>query len=100
MLACSAPEEKATPPTDDELMKLADDLAHEYIMVDGHVDLPYRMKKAGFMLRKEIMDVSGETEGNFDYPKSKTGGLDAPFMSIYIPSTYQVTGGAKRFADS
>jgi membrane dipeptidase len=100
MLACSAPEQKATPPTDDELMKLADDLAHEYIMVDGHVDLPYRMKKAGFMLRKEIMDVSGETEGNFDYPKSKTGGLDAPFMSIYIPSTYQVTGGAKRFADS
>jgi len=101
MLACSAPEQKqAATPTDEELMKRADDLAHKYIMVDGHVDLPYRMKKAGFMLRKEIMDVSTETEGNFDYPKTKAGGLDAPFMSIYIPSTYQVTGGAKRFADS
>ncbi len=41
-----------------------------------------------------------ETEGNFDYPKAKRGGLDAPFMSIYVPSAYQVSGGAKEFADS
>nr|HMS70878.1 dipeptidase [Saprospiraceae bacterium] len=27
-------------------------------------------------------------------------GLDVPFMSIYIPSSYQVTGGAKAYADS
>lgn len=100
-LACTPPHEKhVTPPTDEELRVKADELAQKYIIVDGHVDLPYRMKKAGFMLKKEVMDVSKETEGNFDYPKSKAGGLDAPFMSIYIPSTYQVTGGAKRFADS
>ncbi len=28
------------------------------------------------------------------------GGLDAPFMSIYIPAGYQERGGAKDFADS
>lgn len=86
--------------TDEEIRNYAIELAHENIIVDGHVDLPYRMQVDGFMLKKEIMDVSVETNGNFDYPKSKKGGLDAPFMSIYIPSSYQKTGGAKELADS
>lgn len=99
---CSSVKEKVSTDTmtDEQLMDYADELAHKYIITDGHVDLPYRMKKAGFILKKEVMDVSGETTGNFDYFKAKKGGLDAPFMSIYIPSTYQVTGGAKNFADS
>ncbi len=106
LIACSPnkPEETVQKPISemsaDELRAYADTLAHRFIIVDGHVDLPYRMKVAGFILRKEVMDVSVETEGNFDYPKSKRGGLDAPFMSIYIPSRYQVDGGAKRLADS
>lgn len=86
--------------SDDELTSLADSLAHKYIMVDGHVDLPYRMNVKGFMITKTVEDVSVETAGNFDYPKSKKGGLDAPFMSIYVPSRYQESGGAKEFADS
>ncbi len=86
--------------SDDELTTLADSLAHKYIMVDGHVDLPYRMNVKGFMITKTVEDVSVETAGNFDYPKSKKGGLDAPFMSIYVPSRYQESGGAKDFADS
>ena len=77
-------------------------LAQKTIMTDGHVDLPYRLKVAGFMLQKEYIDVSQKTEdGNFDYVRSKEGGLDAPFMSIYIPSSYQqIPGGAKKLADS
>ena len=86
--------------TEKEQRQMATDLAQKFIMVDGHVDLPYRMKKKGFMITKEVEDVSIETSGNFDYPKSKRGGLDAPFMSIYVPSGYQVSGGAKAFADS
>ena len=58
------------------------------------------MNIKGFMITKTVEDVSIETTGNFDYPKAKKGGLDAPFMSIYIPSGYQETGGAKEFADS
>lgn len=104
LCACTAKETTKEvadiPPTDEELRAKAKELADKYIITDGHVDLPYRMKVAGFMLKKEIMDVSVETDGNFDYPKSKLGGLDAPFMSIYIPSSYQVTGGAKQLADS
>ena len=86
--------------SDEELKSYAQQLAKDNITVDGHVDLPYRMEVAGFMLRKTVEDVSVLTDGNFDYPKAKEGGLDAPFMSIYIPSSYLKTGGAKAFADS
>lgn len=86
--------------TSDDLKAKAEELAQKYIITDGHVDLPYRMEVKGFMLKKQVEDVSVATSGNFDYPKAKKGGLDAPFMSIYIPSSYQKTGGAKEFADS
>ncbi len=86
--------------SEEELTAYADELAHSYTIVDGHVDLPYRMQIKGFMITKTVEDVSVETSGNFDYPKSKRGGLDAPFMSIYVPSRYQETGGAKDIADS
>lgn len=37
--------------------------------------------------------------GHFDYPRARAGGLDAPFMSIYVPVTYQASGGARALAD-
>lgn len=88
--------------TDDELMAKAEELAQEFIIVDGHVDLPYRMEQGGFMVRKKVLNVSVDaSDGNFDFPRAKAGGLDAPFMSIYIPAQYQqVPGYAKKFADS
>ncbi len=83
-----------------ELKVKANELAKKFIIADGHVDLPYRMQVKGFMLQKQIENVSVETSGNFDYPKAVAGGLNAPFMSIYIPASYQEKGGAKEFADS
>src|SRR5690606_16022426 len=87
--------------SDEERLKAATELAQNTILVDGHVDLPYRMKVGGFTLQREMLDVSTRTEGgNFDFPRAREGGLDAPFMSIYIPAEYQSRGGAKVFADS
>lgn len=87
--------------SDEDRLEAAKKMAHEFIIVDGHVDLPYRMKVGGFTLQREMLDVSERTDGgNFDYPRAKEGGLDAPFMSIYIPASYQEKGGAKVFADS
>ena len=88
--------------SDEERLKAATEMAQNTIMVDGHVDLPYRMKVGGFTLQREILDVSVRTDGgNFDFPRSKEGGLDAPFMSIYIPAGNQQTPGAsKALADS
>ena len=87
---------------EESLLEKADRLAHEFIIADGHVDLPYRMVEAGFMKRGEVLDVSKDAlDGNFDFKRAKKGGLDAPFMSIYIPSEYQlIEGYAKTFADS
>ena len=78
----------------------AQELAQQYIITDGHIDLPFRMKIANFRLQKEWIDVTEDTDGDFDYVKAKEGGLNAPFMSIYVPASYQETGGAKAFADS
>ena len=83
------------------LTRYADELAHRFIITDGHVDLPYRLKIKNFQLTKEFIGIPIETdEGDFDYVRSKKGGLDAPFMSIYIPARYQKDGGAKAVADS
>ena len=77
----------------------AQELAQRFIITDGHIDLPFRMKIANFRLQKEWIDVTEDTDGDFDYVKAKEGGLNAPFMSIYVPASYQ-DGGAKAFADS
>ena len=78
---------------DEVLMKKAKELSQKFIITDGHIDLPWRLHKNGYE------DVSVRTPGgDFDYVRAKQGGLDAPFMSIYVPATYQVTGGAKEMA--
>ncbi len=100
LFRCASPSTNQEQEATVDFSTKAEELAKANIIVDGHVDLPFRMVVKGFMVKKEIEDVSVETTGNFDYPKAKRGGLDAPFMSIYIPSRYQETGGAKTFADS
>ena len=75
---------------DEQLQKIADSLAHAFIITDGHVDLPFRLKVKNFRLEREYLGIPvSTTEGDFDYERAKKGGLDAPFMSIYIPSSYQ-----------
>lgn len=87
--------------SDAELQEIADQLAHKYILTDGHVDLPYRLRIQNFRMTKEFIGIPIETDkGDFDYVRAKKGGLDAPFMSIYIPASYQLDGGAKVFADT
>lgn len=75
---------------DEQLDRIADSLAQAYIITDGHVDLPYRLKVKHFRLEREYMGIPLQTnEGDFDFERARKGGLDAPFMSIYIPSSYQ-----------
>ncbi len=71
----------------------ANRIAQATIIIDTHIDVPYR-------LDHEYEDVSMATaKGDFDYPRAVKGGLNAPFMSIYIPSKLQKTGGSKALAD-
>ncbi len=76
------------------LKEKANELAQNLIIIDTHIDVPAR-------LHSKWKNISQSTEeGNFDYPRAIKGGLNAPFMSIYIPASYQVTSGAKELADT
>ena len=68
-------------------------IARDSIIVDTHVDVPYR-------LENKPEDVSGATEsGDFDYPRAVAGGLNAPFMSIFTPARLEAEGRSKELAD-
>ena len=78
---------------DAEIMERANKLAHRAIIVDTHIDVPYR-------LEEEFEDIANATnKGDFDYPRSLAAGLNAPFMSIYIPWWHEVDGTAYVFAN-
>ena len=75
------------------LVEQAETIAKNTLIIDTHIDVPYR-------LDNKYEDVSHATkEGDFDYPRAVKGGLNAPFMSIYIPAKLQKTGGSKDLAD-
>lgn len=94
--------------TDDELRAYADELAHKFIITDGHIDLPYRLKEKNWVVDNGIIGNDNEKPvGDLDAHRANHGGLDAPFMSIYIPASYQkktdkgeLLGGGKELADS
>ena len=58
----------------------------EYLVIDTHIDAPYRLYKAPTDLG------IASTEGQFDYPRAISGGLGTAFMSIFIPSDVDAAG--------
>lgn len=91
--ACSSVPD-STRPSALALEERGRQLAHSMLIVDTHVDLPYR-------LENKPADVTLRTEdGDFDYPRAMEGGLNAPFMSIYIPAAYETQGTATALADA
>jgi|TARA_B110000879_G_scaffold157870_1_gene203873 membrane dipeptidase len=73
--------------------KTGAELAQSLLIIDTHIDVPYRLKLS-------YADVSRATDsGDFDYPRAIDGGLNAPFMSIYIPAKVDEAGGAFALAD-
>jgi membrane dipeptidase len=79
--------------TEAELRKRANQLAHEVLLLDTHLDTP-------FELQKRMQDISGRIEGgHFDYVRARQGGLDALFMAVYVSPEYEEKGGARAYAD-
>lgn len=88
LAACSGEAEQAQ-----DLTATANRITAETIIVDGHIDVPYRMNDAW-------INVAVPTEdGDFDYPRAVSGGLNAPFMSIYTPAVFDGTPMAKAHAE-
>jgi len=95
-----APAPAATPePVEPQSAAPADnaerarDIALSSIIIDTHIDVPYRIVD-------EWQDVTVATEGgDFDYPRAVSGGLNAPFMSIYTPADLEAEGQSKERAE-
>ena len=69
-----------------ELAVTANKLAQSLIIIDTHIDVPYRVAD-------EWSDVTQSTQdGDFDYPRARSGGLNIPFMSIYTPAESEEDG--------
>ncbi len=69
------------------------DLVSRLLLLDTHIDLPYR-------LHRDPADVGKRTRsGDFDHVRAREGGLDVAFLAIYVPAERQTAGGAREFAD-
>lgn len=71
----------------------AQSLAHRHLIVDTHIDAPYRL------LRGHVDLGDSVPEREFDYPRAMRGGLDVAFMSIYTPARAADAGESRRIAD-
>ena len=68
-------------------------LAQRAMIVDTHIDVPYR-------LFDDWEDVTQSTEdGDFDYERARSGGLNIPFMSIYTPAESEEEGTSYALAN-
>ena len=77
----------------------AKELTHRFILLDGPVDVPWRLDESRAPNGDISEDVSHRTaKGDFDWERAREGGLSAPFMSIYVPSKFE-DAGAKKVAD-
>jgi len=94
-------EPPAPVPTTPE--ELAPVIAREAIIVDGHIDVPWRLtesRRPDGSLGEDI--TTATADGDFDVPRAIAGGLDAPFMSIYVPTSFERKGAkaeAERMID-
>jgi membrane dipeptidase len=71
----------------------AREIAATAIIIDGHLDVPYRLEQTW-------ADISDATaDGNFDYPRAVAGGLNVPFMAIYTPAELEAEGRSKQLAE-
>lgn len=65
------------------------------LVVDGHNDLPWRIREA-FGLSIDSIDLSvRRADGHTDIPRLREGGVDAQFFAAYVPVDY-IGAGALR----
>jgi len=68
------------------------------IVIDGHNDLPYQMRKEAESSFDQLDIAQPQPDLHTDIPRLRTGGLGAQFWSAYVPATTIKDGGATRYA--
>jgi len=95
LIACEAPapQPDSEPGAPMDYAAEAQRIAKTSIIIDTHVDVPFR-------LLENPQDVSESTAtGDFDYPRAVSGGLNAPFMSIFTEADLEAQGKSRVAAD-
>ncbi|MGB0678082.1 MAG: membrane dipeptidase [Polyangiales bacterium] len=82
------------------LRRKARRLARDMLVIDGHIDLPMRLDRSRLPSGRLGEDVSRRSKGgDFDCVRARQGGLDAPFMSIYVEPRQARAGRAFQVAE-
>ena len=76
----------------------AEQIAQDSLILDSHIDVPYRLWRQ-HLEGLEIDDISGSTDGDFDFIRARKGGLNVPFFSIYLPASTQEEGTSHQMAN-
>ncbi|KPK81740.1 MAG: membrane dipeptidase [Gemmatimonas sp. SM23_52] len=78
-----------------EQAKRAAAIHRRALVVDGHNDLPWKLRTA-FASDFERFDLAARhDEGHTDIPRLREGGVDALFFAAYVPSEYEGRGAAR-----
>ncbi|HEY7368976.1 MAG TPA: dipeptidase [Thermoanaerobaculia bacterium] len=93
LLGFAAAAALAATAADTDLSARAKRLHASSIVVDTHLDLPYRLEDTGWV------DIGQrQTTGHVDVPRMKEGGLTLGFFAAYVPASYAEKGGAAKKA--
>ena len=76
----------------------AEQIAQDSLILDSHIDVPYRLWRQ-HLEGLEIDDISGSTDGDFDFIRARKGGLNVPFFSIYLPASTEEDGTSHKMAN-
>jgi membrane dipeptidase len=91
MASASAPDPATAQET--EVSEEAHRIHRAALVVDGHNDLPWRIRGEAD-LDIEAMDLGRRTdEGHTDMVRLQEGGVDAQFWSTYVPANYDDSQG-------
>ena len=81
----------------DKITDLAQELAHEMIIIDTHLDTPIQLymqqSKNGF-----YEDITKASSLHFDFDRAVSGGLNVPFFVIFTPPSAEEKGTAFEMA--
>ena len=96
MLGCASGDAGAAATKEDAAVRRARDLLKRTILIDGHNDLPWAIRKArGAPHDVVAYDLRKATSGQTDLARIAEGGLGGQFWSVYIPGDPRARGWAK-----
>ncbi len=74
------------------------ELHRSAIVIDGHNDLPWKIREDGGSSFSNLDIAQPQPEMHTDIPRLKKGGVGAQFWSAWVPVETMHTGGATRIA--